>query len=217
MKVFRTLALSGLMMWPMAQAMGADAIVPEADIALAPAASVYTWSGAYAGGFVGYNFANFDQSGGASFNGEGVVGGLYAGYNLQTERFVYGVEGDVGASDLSAGGFNVATGVPISADSTAFGSLRARVAIAYDPIMLFATGGLAVAHKELSLGGAEDGQTHVGYTVGAGVEAKVTNDVTSRVEYRYSDFSSKTYELGNVTVSSGFDEHSIRAGLALKF
>lgn len=217
MKVFRTLVLSGCMTLLAGSALAADAILPEAAAPDAPAVSVYTWSGPYAGGFVGYNFANFDQTNGADFDGEGVVGGVYAGYNLQTERFVYGIEGDIGASDVDAGGFNVATGVPISADSTAFGSLRARVGIAYDPIMLFATGGLAVAHQDLSLGGAEDGNTHVGYTVGAGVEAKVTDGVTSRVEYRYSDFEKQDYNLGNVTVSSGFDEHSIRAGLALKF
>ena len=118
---------------------------------------------------------------------------------------------------MDAGGFNVATGVPISADSTAFGSLRARVGVAYDPILLFATGGVAVSNKELTLRGASDDQTHVGYTVGAGVEAKVADGVTSRVEYRYSNFNDQTYDLGNVSVSSGFDEHSIRAGLALKF
>jgi outer membrane immunogenic protein len=166
---------------------------------------------------VGYNFANFDAAGGASVDGEGVVGGVYAGYNLQTERLVYGAEIDAGASDVDAGGFSYATGVPISANSTAFGSLRARVGLAMDPILLFATGGVAVSNQQISLGGFEDDNTHVGYTLGAGVEAQVADGVTSRVEYRYSDFDSKTYDLGNVSVSSGFDEHSIRAGLALKF
>jgi len=218
MKVFCTFALGATLMLLAPSAYAADAVLPEAAAPVAPAApAAYTWSGPYAGGFVGYNFANFDQSGGASFDGEGVVGGVYAGYSLQTERFVYGIEADVGASDQDAGGFNVATGVPISAESTAFGSLRARVGVAYDPILLFATGGVAVSNQELTLRGANDDQTHVGYTVGAGVEAKVADGVTSRVEYRYSNFDSKTYDLGNVSVSSGFDEHSIRAGLALKF
>ncbi len=217
MKVFRTLALSAMLMLPAAQAFAADVVLSEPAPVTAPEHSVYTWSGPYAGGFVGYNFANLDQSGGAKFDGEGAVGGVYAGYSLQNGNLVYGAEGDIGASDVSAGGFNVATGVPISADSTAFGSLRALVGVAWDPIMLFATGGVAVANKELSLGAATDDNTHVGYTLGAGVQAKVTDSVTSRVEYRYSDFDAKDYDLGNVTVSSGFDEHSIRAGLALKF
>ncbi|WP_376936750.1 outer membrane protein [Aureimonas pseudogalii] len=217
MRVFGTFIAGGLMALAAGNAFAADAVLPDMPVAEAPVASTYTWSGPYAGGFVGYNFADFDQSGGASFDGEGVVGGVYAGYNLQTERLVYGLEADIGASDVDASGFNAATGVPISNDSTAFGSLRARIGVAYDPILLFATGGVAVSHQEMSLGGAEDDNTHVGYTVGAGVEAKVAPGVTSRVEYRYSDFDAKTYDLGNVSVSSGFDEHSIRAGVALKF
>ncbi|WP_062011609.1 outer membrane protein [Aureimonas sp. AU4] len=196
-------------------ALSADAVLPDPSAPIAP--DVYTWSGPYAGGFVGYNFANFDTKGAASIDGEGAVGGVYAGYNLQTDRLVYGAEIDAGASDVDAGGFNYATGVPISANSTAFGSLRARVGIAMDPILLFATGGVALSNQKMSLGGFEDDNTHVGFTVGAGVEAQVAKGVTSRVEYRYSDFDSKNYDLGNVSVSSGFDEHSIRAGLALKF
>jgi len=216
MSVRRVLAWAvGMTIFAAGVAQAADAVLPDLSVPAAPA--VYTWSGPYAGGFVGYNFADFDGLGGASANGEGVVGGVYAGYNLQTDRFVYGAEIDVGASDVDGGGFNVATGVPISADSTAFGSLRARVGVEIDPILLFATGGVAVSNQKLRLGGVEDDNTHLGYTVGAGVEAKVANGVTSRVEYRYSDFESKRYDLGNTSISSGFDEHSIRAGLALKF
>ena len=189
------------------------------DAPITPAVSfpsLYTWSGPYTGAFVGYNFTDFDQSGGAGFSGEGFIGGVYAGYSLQTEQFVYGIEADVGGSGVDADGFNSRTGLSIGADSSAFGSVRGRVGIAYDPFLLFATGGLAVANSELSLGGVEDDNTHFGYTVGAGVEAAVTDNISSRVEYRYSDFESQDYNLGDVTVSSGFDEHSIRAGLARK-
>lgn len=82
---------------------------------------------------------------------------------------------------------------------------------------MFATAGLAVASNELSLSGSSDSATHLGWTVGAGVEAALRDNVTSRIEYRYTDFQSRDYDIGNVTISSGYDEHSIRAGLALKF
>lgn len=218
MKAFRFLLLGSFLAVAPSAGFCADAVaVPDAPAAPALEARFYTWTGPYAGGFVGTSFANFDTAGGASYDGEGVVGGLYAGYNMQSGPLVYGVEGDIGASDLRAGGFSVATGMPISSDSTAFGSLRARIGVEYDPILLFATGGVAVANKELTFNGASDSRTHVGYTVGAGVEAQVTDAVTSRVEYRYTDTDSRRYELGNTSVSSGFDEHSIRAGLALQF
>ncbi|WP_281413066.1 MULTISPECIES: outer membrane beta-barrel protein [Aureimonas] len=95
--------------------------------------------------------------------------------------------------------------------------MRARVGIACDPILMFATAGLAVANNELTLDGSSDSATHLGWTVGAGVEAALRDNVTSRIEYRYTDFQSRDYDIGNVTISSGYDEHSIRAGLALKF
>ncbi|MBC6717693.1 porin family protein [Aurantimonas sp. DM33-3] len=190
---------------------------PPVVAPLAPSTPVYVWSGPYAGAFVGYNTSNFDQSAGASFDGDGFVGGVYTGYNWQTDQFVYGLEADLGGSNVDASGTNATTGAQIDADSNIFGSFRARAGVAVDPFLVFATGGVAAARNELSLNGFSDSQTSIGYTLGAGVEARVSDDVTTRLEYRYSDFGSETYDLGNTSISSGFDEHSIRAGIALKF
>ncbi|WP_102957929.1 outer membrane protein [Mangrovicella endophytica] len=201
-----------------APAFAADVVMEEPPVPQAVVASpVYVWSGPYAGAFVGYNVSNFDQTGGADYDGEGIVGGVYGGYNFQSGQFVYGIEGDVGYSGLDAGGANFDVGAPVEADSNAFGSLRGRVGVALDPFMVFATGGVAVDSKQLSASGEKDTQTNVGYTVGGGIEAKVTDNITSRLEYRYSDFGSETYDLGETSVSTGYDEHSIRAGVALKF
>lgn len=194
-----------------------DSPQPPVPAPLAPSVPIHVWSGSYAGAFVGYNTSNFDQSGGAKFDGDGFVGGVYTGYNLQTDRIVYGIEADIGGSGVDGRGFNGAVGAPIDAETNIFGSLRARAGVAVDPFLVFATGGVAASRNELSLGGASDSQTSIGYTLGAGVEAKISDNVTSRLEYRYSDFGSETYDLGNTSVSSGFDEHSIRAGIALKF
>jgi outer membrane immunogenic protein len=217
----RNLAFGAALALVSAPALAADAVIGDTALFPVPVGSaatpVYVWSGPYAGGFVGYNSANFDQSGGASFDGDGFIGGVYSGFNLQTDRFVYGLEADVGGSGVDADGFNVPTGSAISADGNIFGSLRARAGVAVDPFLVFATAGVAASRNELSLEGFSDTQTSVGYTVGGGVEAKVTDRITSRLEYRYSDYGSETYDLGNTSVSSGFDEHSIRAGVALKF
>lgn len=199
-------------------AFGADAVMQ--DPAVAPQAapsSVYTWSGPYAGTFVGYNWTDFDQSGGPSIDADGFIGGIYTGVNIQSDRLVYGIEADVGGSDVDGTGFNSATGLPVAGDSGVFGSVRGRVGVAYDPFLFFATGGVAVSNNELTLGAASDDNTHFGWTLGAGVEAAVTDNLSSRVEYRYTDYESRDYNLGNVEFSSGFDEHSIRAGLALRF
>ena len=210
--LFCIVALAGLSRPVLAADVGDPAAVLVDD-----GPQVYTWAGPYGGGFVGYSRADFDNPAGGTFRADGFIGGVYAGYNLQSERLVYGLEGDVGASDVDGSGLAYSTGVPIDQSSTAFGSLRARVGIAYDPILMFATAGFAVANNELSLDGSSDSATHLGWTVGAGVEAALRDNVTSRIEYRYTDFQSRDYDIGNVTISSGYDEHSIRAGLALKF
>ena len=178
---------------------------------------VYVWSGAYAGGFVGYSTANFDGAVGADANGDGVVGGAYGGYNLQSGPLVYGIEGDAGYSGVTGDDFSATLSAPVSTDSGGVGSVRGRIGVSQDPFLLFATGGVAVAEKELALNGVSDDNTHVGFTVGAGVEAKITDTITSRLEYRYSDFDDQTYDFGATSTSAGFDEHSVRAGLALKF
>lgn len=206
------LALSGTF------AYGADAVQPEGPFApVAAPSSVYTWSGPYAGTFVGYNWTDFDPSGGATFNADGFIGGVYTGVNFQNDRIVYGIEADVGGSNVDGSGFNSVTGLPVAGDTGVFGSVRGRLGVAYDPFLFFATGGVAVADSEVTLGAASDDNTHFGWTLGVGVEAAVTDNLSSRVEYRYSDYETRDYNLGNVEFSSGFDEHSIRAGLALRF
>ncbi|MBO0905317.1 outer membrane protein [Jiella sonneratiae] len=213
-------ALLGALSLPAGRAMAADAIYEQPAYAPspeAPSSPVYVWSGPYAGAFVGYNFTHFEDAGNVTFSADGVVGGVYAGYNFDTGPVVYGIEADIGGSGVDGSEFSPSLGADVSGEQNVFGSLRGRVGVKVDPFLVFATGGVAASRNELSLGGASDSKTSVGYTVGAGVEAKITDDVSGRLEYRYSKYGSETYDLGATSVSSGFDEHSIRAGIALKF
>src|SRR4029077_12319307 len=68
-----------------------------------PPVPIFTWTGVYIGGQVGYvwgqnkvgfgdNFGDFDSF---SYNTSGVIGGAHIGYNLQLSQFVLGLEGDV--------------------------------------------------------------------------------------------------------------------------
>ena len=54
-------------------------------------AAIYDWTGFYVGAHGGYGWG----SAGATDLG-GFVGGIQAGYTMQSDRFVMGVEGDVG-------------------------------------------------------------------------------------------------------------------------
>lgn len=194
-------------------ALAADAIEmpPEppaaAPIEIVPASN---WSGVYIGAFGGYDWASFN-AGGTDVDVDGWNGGAFAGYNWQNGPFVYGAEVDAGFS-----GASTAVGAD-SIDRGVFGSLRGRLGYAADPFLIYGTGGLAVANAELSDATSSDTNTHLGWTVGAGAEAMVTENIFGRLEYRYSDYGSKDYTLDTGTVSSGFSEHSVKAGIGLKF
>ena len=180
--------------------------VPMAPVEAAP---VNDWTGFYLGALGGYNWGNADTDAG-DVDAEGFDVGGYAGANYQWGNFVVGAEGDVlfPFVDGEEAGLEVDQGVN--------GSLRARAGIALDRFLLYGTGGLAGTELELDDGADSDSQTLWGWTAGAGGEALLTDSITARVEYRYSDYEEETFDLG-APVDSDLTTHSIRGGVGLKF
>lgn len=212
MKLLAAASIAALTATGAAQAADAIDVPPEPPVA-APTtfAPAPTWSGFYAGAFGGYNFGSFDATGG-DIDADGIAGGGFAGINFQNGAFVYGAEADLGYSGAE-GTLGGAT-----AEQGMFGSLRARLGYAFDPFMIYGTAGGAATRAEVTLGGASDQNTHLGWTVGAGAEALLTENVFGRLEYRYTDYEEKDFNLGGGTVvSSGFQENSVRAGIGIKF
>ena len=56
-----------------------------------------------------------------------------------------------------------------------------------------------------------------GWTAGAGVETLLANNITARVEYRYTDYQDETFTLGGGDVESDYSDHALRAGVGIKF
>jgi len=134
---------------------------------------VYSWTGWYVGGNVGYgwgsasnDFAFFQTTANTtesySFNGsehdrlDGVIGGAQAGYYLQSGIYLYGIEADIQGSaekhtDTFSGSLipnSVSNGAnPFTSTETNkidwFGTARGRVGITTDHWLFYATGGLA--------------------------------------------------------------------------
>jgi len=181
---------------------------PAADYSAAPAGD---WSGAYVGGTGSYNWGKFDGNKGSKRQDNGVGGGLYGGYNMQNGQMVYGAEADVGYSGLNehVGATKVEQGVN--------GSLRGRVGVALDPVMVYGTAGVAGANIKASDGTSSDKRGAFGWTAGAGVEAKVTDTISARVEYRYSDYGSRTYKLDSGNYNRDMSEQGVRVGVGMKF
>lgn len=225
----------------------ARAPITKAPIAQPYAAPFFTWTGGYIGVSGGYaateSFSTSTPGGGllaapaGSFDTglkpEGGFFGGHIGYNWQIpgSMFVLGVEGDAFLSDISDSR-TILTFGPASIGATSkldkFGTVRGRLGVAVDRALFYATGGVAIGYNEatvdLALAGfgarVFDSQTHVGWTVGGGVEYAFANNWTAKAEYKWVDLESKTYNFApgiapGVEIHPSF--HTVTAGISYKF
>ncbi len=193
-----------------AQAADAVDVVPEAPEAI----NTYipqtgNWAGAYGGVEGSFNWGRFNNSNSQTDRGLGFD--LYAGYNWQSDNLVYGLEGDIGYSGRSSTSGGVTSKQGIN------GSVRGRLGVDMNPFLLYGTGGLAAASHTASSAAGSQTLGLLGWTAGMGAEAQVTEGVTARIEYRYTDFAARNFNLGGATVSSGYDEHAVKVGIGVKF
>lgn len=156
---------------------------------------------------------NFYTFGGPSFtiSPEGKFGGGQAGFDWRFGRFVAGIVGEAGFMDLDETKINPnVPPVPLGNDlpyttfkADWFGSAAARVGVPFDRIMFYAKGGIAFLNAEASsvdpCGRSFCGQTTIdasgdgvllGWTIGGGAEAAITQRLRVGVEYRFYDFES---------------------------
>ncbi|MGE3229148.1 MAG: outer membrane protein [Hyphomicrobium sp.] len=176
-------------------------------------AAPFRWSGSYVGAQLGYSFARFSSY---STNLVGtfpvpfghdvdtIRGGGHAGYNIRLGQFVLGLETDInfGAGDDERR--TPAYGVVYTAKTKSDfdGSLRLRLGYAFDTLHAYGTGGLAFGDVTTDYGcigcvnaataSYRVGDTRVGWTVGGGVEHALTDAVSARLEYRYTDLGGNT-------------------------
>lgn len=197
----RLLLTSALVCLAGGAALAADLPNTKAPPAFAPPPPppVFTWTGVYIGGQVGYEWgtsnANLFTPGGAFVSGvsnteSGVVGGAHIGYNYQISQLVFGLEGDVNGSSYNGSGFG--GGLATSTREPIDGSVRGRLGFAWDRVLFYGTGGVAFGDFQDNYAGPGGfdsfRHTRVGWTAGGGVEYAVTDNWSIRAEYRYTDF-----------------------------
>ena len=208
------IAAAGLIAFASFPAFAADVIdsVPEAATPMEEP-PLATWSGPYAGIQLGYGFAGEAQEPGNQIDTDGFVGGGFAGYNAELGNgLVLGAEGDVGYSGVkgSNGGTEVRSGVD--------GSIRARLGYAVTPeILPYVTGGGAAQSLKVTDVGGSDRNTMLGWTAGAGVDVKVSDNVFVRGEYRYTDFGAESFTTGSGTRDVDSQDNRVQFGVGMKF
>lgn len=202
-------------------AVAADLPYEQAPTEYAAPAAPSTWSGPYVGAQAGYGWAKANNKNVRNTSPDGAIVGGYAGYNHQFDNspVVVGVETDI---NYNAGSDrkNFPRG-RIRNEQQWSGATRGRIGYAMDRVMPYAAAGVAYGGQKVSgsdgVSSGHDDKTAVGYTVGAGVEALVADNVTARVEYRYTDYGSETYNLGGARAKSTLTENRVMAGAAYKF
>ena len=247
-------------------------------------AEVWSWTGFYVGGFVGWAGDREDAVstalpspgfgapavGGAdlagfgllptahNLNRDGFIGGAYAGYNWQSGQWLLGVEADVAYLDRTTSNAQAliqtfGLGPPqrgvmtVTADGHWLGSVRGRVGVTFNKVLLYATGGVAFRDDSgysaavvpnavaPDLNGwpggvVRFGGNQVGYAAGVGGEWMISPNWILRAEYLHYGFKGATGTLGVVAdtctaavncrfVVSTSDRNidTARVGIAYKF
>ena len=175
----------------------------------------FSWTGFYVGANAGYGWGNVNANGFANVGDlDGFVGGGQVGYNYQMGQFVLGLEADLQGADLSSGN-NLGL---VNVKTEYFGTVRARVGVAFDRFMPYITGGWAYGNVKTAIPalGFSSDRTHTGgFAVGAGLEYAVTNNIIAGVEYLYVDLGEKNILGANTKVGTDFSV--VRARLSYKF
>jgi outer membrane immunogenic protein len=227
-----------------APAHAADIGVPSRSYYPAPPPpAIYDWTGIYVGGHIGGGILtdSVSQNGAGAvnllssgnLNPAGVIGGAQAGANYEFAPWVVGIEGTwtdsaITGNTLIGTSTAPATQVRFTSSAQWFAALTGRVGYAANDWLFYAKGGggwMRVSYTEDFLNPAgvtaatqvfTDNRT--GFTVGAGIEFGLVENLSGKIEYDFYDFGSKNYNFNTLTpVSVTSNLHTIIVGLNYRF
>jgi outer membrane immunogenic protein len=218
------------------------------------AAEPHDWSGGYVGIGAGYGLTSATATDYFSYwcdadcadavlddgiNSKGALAGGFAGLNFQSGQLVFGVEVDASTSWVD--GKNTAD--DYSVDGYVYdthldwiGRARSRVGLATDSALPFIAIGVAVAKHNLddtavydyefsTADYGQDSKVHTGFSLGAGFDYALTQNIVIRAEYIYDFMGSQDYDikLGEGDPDEDYisevnlDMQTIRLGISLDF
>ena len=231
-----------------------------------PPLPVFSWTGAYIGGTAGYAFdsrnsvAFIGANGlaaragqGAAATSNGFTGGGTIGYNFSTQSLpvlnsfaggfaggglVFGVEADAAYTDLQRS-TAFAPGAAFSGRTDFVGTVRGRLGLAFDRLMVYGTGGFAYGgiRDNVNIGGrvnynANNEKLQTGYAYGGGIEYALpttsfvnvfnSSAVTLKAEFIRYDLGHESFAVtasngANFTARNRVEGNLVRAGLNFKF
>ena len=210
-----------------------------AQPAVAQPMPLFNWSGFYIGVNAGYAWGRATATDAPASNGscwaicgtqwgpnvDSFTGGLQAGWNVQMQNWVFGIEGDVGYL-----GFKGMAADPENDDDLFvqtrggwFGTLRGRAGVLFSPtVLVYGTGGVIYADTRTNVWRiVSNFNTNYadrwGWTAGGGVEVRLDPTWSWKLEYLYYDLGNERVE-GPIGAAIQFfpvqqTGHIIRVGL----
>ena len=224
--------------WALVAASALPAPASGADLSIAPiykAAAIPTWAGAYVGVAGGgawggatlrINATGADQT--PRFGMSGGIVGITSGFNIQSGNGLLGFEGDISAVSKKGSALEFPPNAAFSNEVREqwLSTFRGRLGYARDNWLLYATAGGAVANVTNNIvapaGTISEQQWHWGWTAGGGLEVKLNQDWSAKVEYLYVGLQDKSYFTptpspalpGNQRLH--LDDHIVRVGVNYK-
>lgn len=218
-----------------------DLGVPTTD----PVSTWYNFEDCFAGAPSGWGNGSYDYCGSAD-KADGWFGGAQVGYNWQSNNWVFGVEADAFFSSIKGDadslweydfgpGNTGYTETELEYKIDAFGTIRGRLGYAMDRFLPYITGGAAWANVKVSgdsynyndigpdtsFSGSKS-DVEWGWTIGAGAEYLITDNLSIKGEYLYMDFGDqkKSFEYsdgGPYNFKTDLDIHTFKIGLNYHF
>ena len=194
----------------------ADPIAYPAPALYNPA-PVYNWTGFYVGGLIGGVTADFENNIPANPGPTGDAGGFtigaQVGYNYQfSSNWAAGVEADISYQDIEA---KSSSG---SFEEDWMSTVRLRGGYTFSRYFVYATAGVAFTRRDASVSKSGSGDDIVaGFTGGVGVEGKINDRWSAKLEYLYVDVPDDSFSAGSSTVVGGSSNHVGRIGINYHF
>jgi outer membrane immunogenic protein len=196
----------------------------------APVAPIaYSWTGFYLGGQGGvgwFSSQTTDVDATTSFpagfvqgtiDGNGLLGGGYAGFNYQINQFVIGIDGDYSWADLTGQGNDTS---PINGGTSHhnekvkwIATVTGRLGYAVNNMLFFGKGGWAWAGFDgnssfinvagINTSNTTSSGTRDGWTLGTGMEWGITPHWSAKLEFDYVKFNTSNFNATTTNVATG--------------
>ncbi|MFB9952291.1 outer membrane protein [Rhizobium puerariae] len=173
-----------------------------------PASRSSGWGGAYVGGDIGMASRKLNP-----FDGDkGLVLGVHGGYNMDLDSGVVGAE--IEASHLG----NVESRVPGGKiKERGRVAAKAKAGVGINDTLVYGTAGVALSSFGDKNGTSGPDGWKPGWILGAGVEQKLSDNLSARFEYNYTMTNDVRSTTGGVSSKTDVRDQVLKAGVNYRF